>query len=50
MGKEKEEQPKKIYQPPVLTVYGKVEELTQRVGFRRNRDGGTGFTSRTSLH
>jgi hypothetical protein len=50
MGKGKEIQPKKTYQPPALTVYGKVQELTQKVGFAKTLDGGGGFRNRTSLH
>ncbi len=33
---------KKPYEPPVLTVYGTVRELTKTQG-RRTRDGGHGF-------
>ena len=46
------EQPnsKKPYEPPTLTVYGTVTELTRIVGNQRTKDGGTGNTSRTSIH
>ena len=33
---------KKPYEPPVLTVYGTVREITQSQG-RRRRDAGHGF-------
>lgn len=32
---------KKTYSSPVLTVYGTVQQLTQRVGGRRTIDGGS---------
>jgi hypothetical protein len=38
---------KKPYSSPVLTVYGTVQQLTQKVGLRRNRDGGAFPTIRT---
>jgi hypothetical protein len=41
--------PKKPYATPVLTVYGTVRDLTQRVGLRRNLDGGRFPRVRTSL-
>jgi hypothetical protein len=31
---------KKPYSSPIITVYGTVQELTQRVGFTKNNDGG----------
>ena len=40
---------KKPYSPPILTVYGTVRELTQKVGLRRTRDGGKFPRVRTSL-
>jgi hypothetical protein len=32
--------PKKPYSSPKLSVYGTVKALTQKVGFRKSRDGG----------
>jgi len=40
---------KKPYSTPILTVYGTVRELTQRVGLRRQRDGGRFPRVRTSI-
>jgi hypothetical protein len=40
---------KKQYLSPVLTVYGTVRELTQKVALRRARDGGRFPRVRTSL-
>jgi hypothetical protein len=40
---------KKPYLSPKLTVYGTVQELTKRQGFRGNRDGGRFPTSRTHV-
>ena len=40
---------KKPYSSPVLTVYGTVRELTQKVALRRARDGGRFPRVRTSL-
>jgi hypothetical protein len=31
---------KKPYSSPIITVYGTVRELTQKVGLNRNNDGG----------
>ncbi len=31
---------KKPYSSPIITVYGTVQELTQKVGLRSNGDGG----------
>jgi hypothetical protein len=31
---------KKPYSPPIITVYGTVRELTQKVGVRRHNDAG----------
>jgi hypothetical protein len=31
---------KKPYSSPIITVYGTVRELTQKVGLRSNNDGG----------
>jgi hypothetical protein len=33
-------EPKKPYLSPVLTIYGTVRELTQKVGLRKSNDGG----------
>lgn len=38
---------KKPYSCPVITVYGTVRELTQTVGLRGNRDGGSFPSYRT---
>jgi hypothetical protein len=40
---------KKPYTPPVLTVYGTVRELTQKVGLVRHLDGGRFPRVRTSI-
>jgi hypothetical protein len=32
---------KKPYSAPALIIYGTVQELTQTVGLRKTRDGGT---------
>jgi hypothetical protein len=31
---------KKPYSSPIITIYGTVQELTQRVGLRSRNDGG----------
>jgi len=49
MHKPVERGKKKVYSPPLLTVYGTVQELTQRVGLRRQRDGGRFPRVRTSI-
>lgn len=41
--------PKKPYSAPVLTVYGTVQELTQKVGLRKRRDNGRAPRVRTHL-
>jgi hypothetical protein len=41
--------PKKPYSAPALTVYGTVQELTQKVGLRKNPDNGRAPRVRTSL-
>jgi hypothetical protein len=41
--------PKKVYELPVLTVYGKVQELTRKIGVGGQPDGGRGLKSHTSL-
>jgi hypothetical protein len=43
MGKGDDKEPKKKYEPPVLTVHGKIEDLTQKVGLAHSLDGGGGF-------
>lgn len=40
---------KKPYSSPILTVYGTVRELTQKVGLRHHADGGRFPRIRTSL-
>jgi hypothetical protein len=32
--------PKKSYSSPILTTYGTVKQLTQKVGLRKTPDGG----------
>ena len=34
-------EPKKPYSTPALTIYGTVQQLTQAVGLRKTRDGGS---------
>jgi hypothetical protein len=34
-------EPKKPYSTPALTIYGTVQQLTQKVGLRKTRDGGS---------
>jgi hypothetical protein len=41
--------PKKPYVSPKLSVYGTVQELTKKTGFRGNRDNGRFPTFRTHL-
>jgi hypothetical protein len=50
MGSAEKETPKKVYNVPVLTVYGKVHDLTQKIAGTRNFDQGSGARIRTSLH
>jgi hypothetical protein len=40
---------KKPYLSPLLTIYGTVQELTQKVALRRARDGGSFPRVRTSV-
>ena len=40
MGRPVEQEPKKPYSKPKLTVYGTVKELTQSTGNSGSRDGG----------
>lgn len=41
MAKPQDRGPKKPYTTPKLTVYGTVQELTQKKGLRGHRDGGS---------
>jgi hypothetical protein len=41
MPEREQRPPKKAYEPPALTVYGKVYEVTRTVGSRASLDGGT---------
>ncbi|MGH9686896.1 MAG: lasso RiPP family leader peptide-containing protein [Candidatus Acidiferrales bacterium] len=41
MDKAGKPEPKKPYTPPVLTKYGTVRDLTNRVGRSGRRDGGS---------
>jgi len=49
MRKSVERGTKKPYSSPILTVYGTVRELTQKVALRRARDGGRFPRVRTSI-
>jgi hypothetical protein len=40
---------KKPYSSPIITVYGTVRELTQKVGLRRTSDGGNFPRARTHV-
>jgi hypothetical protein len=40
---------KKLYLSPIITVYGTVQELTQKVGLRHNPDGGRFPMARTHV-
>jgi len=42
--------PKKVYEPPRLIVYGTVKDLTQKVAARGTSDGGGFPTPRTATH
>jgi hypothetical protein len=48
MAKPGKRDAKKPYSPPILTIYGTVQELTQKVALRRTRDGGSFPRVRTS--
>ncbi len=50
MRKPVEQGTKKPYSSPILTVYGTVRELTQKVGLVRKTDGGRFPRLRTSAH
>jgi hypothetical protein len=41
MPRQSVKEPKKPYSTPSLTIYGTVQELTQTLGLRKTRDGGT---------
>jgi hypothetical protein len=41
MPRQSVKEPKKPYSTPSLTIYGTVQELTQTMGLRKTRDGGT---------
>ncbi len=45
----KRDNKKKPYSSPLITVYGTVRELTQKVGIRRHSDGGTFPRSKTHV-
>ena len=40
---------KKPYSSPIITVYGTVRELTQKIGIHGNSDGGRSPRSRTHI-
>jgi hypothetical protein len=40
---------KKLYSCPKLSVYGTVQQLTQKVGLRQTADGGPRFRTKTHL-
>jgi len=42
-------EPKKPYSTPALTIYGTVQQLTQHVGLRKTRDGGSFPRIKTSM-
>jgi len=44
------QEPKKPYSAPKLTIYGTVRELTMKVGPVRHLDGGRFPRVRTALH
>lgn len=50
MARPVEAERKKPYARPILTVYGTVRELTQKVALKRALDGGRFPRVRTSLH
>ncbi|HTW23570.1 MAG TPA: lasso peptide [Candidatus Baltobacteraceae bacterium] len=49
MAKVPNDEPKKPYSPPVLTIHGTVRELTQMRGATGTNDGGSGLTFKTAL-
>jgi hypothetical protein len=40
-GENQTQDTKKAYEPPTLTIHGKVDELTQATGSRGQLDGGS---------
>jgi hypothetical protein len=40
---------KKPYSSPLITVYGTVQQLTQNVGIKGNKDNGTNLKIRTHI-
>jgi len=50
MAKPVQRDVKKPYSSPLLTVYGTVQNLTQKVGLVRHTDGGRFPRLRTSTH
>ncbi len=42
-------EPKKPYSSPILTVYGTVQALTQKVGLGGNRDNGMRLQVKTHM-
>ncbi|MGH9744573.1 MAG: lasso peptide [Candidatus Acidiferrales bacterium] len=49
MAKLVQQGPKRPYSTPILTVYGTVRELTQKIGAFKLRDGGRFPRIRTSI-
>jgi hypothetical protein len=49
MDKPVKPDPKKVYEPPRLIVYGTVRDLTQKVGTRKTGDGGSRPNVRTAM-
>jgi hypothetical protein len=49
MGNADKKDPKKLYEPPTLSVFGKIEELTQKIGTTHSFDHGSGFRIRTGI-
>ena len=40
---------KKSYSSPILTTYGTVKQLTEKVGLRKNPDGGNRLKIKTHM-
>jgi hypothetical protein len=40
---------KKPYSSPILTIYGTVQQLTQKVGLRKTPDGGSRLRIKTHM-
>jgi hypothetical protein len=49
MDKSVKKGPKTPYSPPVLTIYGTVQKLTQKLGIRGQPDGGSRGSIRTHV-